>query len=98
MELLLEQSEENERLKNRVDELTKQLSDRQMQITDAGSIAEAALRLNGVFEAAQKAADEYLENIRQLNEKTELKCRKAEEETRRRCVEMVRKAKKGKLP
>lgn len=31
---------------------------------EAGSIAEAALRLNKVFEAAQQAADQYLENIR----------------------------------
>ena len=32
---------------------------------EAGSIAEAALRINRVFEAAQEAADQYLENIRQ---------------------------------
>ena len=31
---------------------------------EAGSIAEASLKLNKVFEAAQQAADQYLENIR----------------------------------
>ena len=41
-------------------ELAAQLESRQLQITEAGSIAEAALRLNGVFEAAQAAADQYV--------------------------------------
>ena len=31
---------------------------------DSGSIAEAALKLNGIFEVAQKAADQYLENVK----------------------------------
>ena len=34
----------------------------------AGSIAEASLMLNGVFEAAQAAVDQYLENIIGTNE------------------------------
>ena len=34
---------------------------------DSGSIAEAALRLNGIFEAAQKAADQYLESVKVIN-------------------------------
>ena len=35
-------------------------------LSQAGNIAEAALALNGVFEAAQKAADQYLENIQMM--------------------------------
>lgn len=38
---------------------------------EAGSIAEAALRINKVFEAAQQAADQYLENIRQHADRRE---------------------------
>jgi hypothetical protein len=34
----------------------------------AGSIAEAALQLNDVFELAQKAADQYLENVKKIVE------------------------------
>ena len=41
-------------------ELIDILFELQTQITEAGSIAEAALRLNGVFEAAQAAADQYV--------------------------------------
>ena len=42
----------------------KELASRQIRLEQAGSIAEAALKLNGVFEAAQAACNQYLENIR----------------------------------
>lgn len=42
---------------------------REIELADAGSIAEAALKLNGIFEAAQKCADQYLANVRKLCEK-----------------------------
>lgn len=66
LEVLLEQSREIERLRAENQELKIQLEDRRIQLASAGSIAEAALRLNGVFEAAQRAADEYLDNVCRL--------------------------------
>lgn len=62
LEMLIAQIEENERLKHRMEEQKRQLQDRQIAVEQAGSIAEAALKLNGVFEAAQSAAQQYLEN------------------------------------
>lgn len=64
-----------EKLKGRLDlkdarihELREQmeewLNSRRIELEDAGSIAEAALRLNGIFEVAQQAADHYLYNVR----------------------------------
>lgn len=64
LELLLAQSREVDALKDELERTKAALSDRQIHIEKAGSIAEAALRLNGVFEAAQAAADQYLENVR----------------------------------
>ena len=43
---------------------------RVIELEEAGSIAEAALKLNGIFEVAQQAADQYLMNIRRLGEHT----------------------------
>ena len=72
----LEELEQNyERLRKRLDQkdlriheltdiLQAERKKREIELREAGSIAEAALRLNGVFEAAQKAADQYLYNIR----------------------------------
>lgn len=39
---------------------------RRIELDEAGSIAEAALRLNGIFEVAQQAADQYLYNVRRV--------------------------------
>lgn len=44
--------------------LEKKLQDRQLQVEQAGSIAEAALAVNDVFTAAQRAADDYLNAVR----------------------------------
>ena len=44
-------------------ELRQQLSQRELKLQKAGSIAEAALSLNQVFEAAQQAADQYLQSV-----------------------------------
>ena len=64
LEMLLAQSKEKQRLEEELAEARKKLEDREIRIAESGSLAEAALKLNGVFEAAQAAADQYLENIR----------------------------------
>lgn len=63
LELLIEQVKENERLTVRLAEKEAQLQERRITLEKAGSIAEAALALNGVFAAAQAAADQYLESL-----------------------------------
>ena len=64
LEMLIEQMEENERLKQSLAQAQAELRDRRITIDRTGSLAEAALALNGVFEAADKAAQQYLENVR----------------------------------
>ncbi len=58
----LKQSEDQLRAENAA--LTAQLQQRQLHIENAGSIAQAALELNRVFEAAQAAADDYAASVR----------------------------------
>lgn len=64
LEMMLAQSREIDSLRTRIRELEEKLADREIRIKESGSIAEAALKLNGIFEAAQAAADQYLENIK----------------------------------
>ena len=45
------------------EELRQQLSQRELKLQKAGSIAEAAMSLNQVFETAQQAADQYLQSV-----------------------------------
>lgn len=55
--------------------LEQERSSRRIELDEAGSIAEAALKLSGIFEAAQDAADRYMENIRLLQTAAEQKYR-----------------------
>lgn len=63
LELLISQGKEIDRLTAELAEAKEELRQRRLIIENAGSIAEAALQINGVFAAAQAAADQYLENI-----------------------------------
>jgi len=65
LELLIEQGRENLALKARLEEVEAELAHRRLTMEQSGSIAEAALKLSGVFEAAQKAIDLYRENCEQ---------------------------------
>lgn len=68
LELLIASEKENDRLKEQLQQQAVQLQSRTIQVKNAGSIAEAALALNGVFESADKAAAQYLENIKRCSE------------------------------
>ena len=80
LELLLSQTERADSLEKEVEDLQKKLEDKIIAQSEAGSIAEASLELNGVFSAAQSAADQYLENVRILKEKAEIKLKELEDE------------------
>lgn len=84
LELLVAQGRELEALRSKFKAALEKLKSREIAIEKAGSIAEAAMGLNGVFEAAQKAAQQYLENIRRQSEHVEELCEKREAECARR--------------
>jgi len=81
LELLLEQTRETEQLQEKLDELQAQLESKDLKIREAGDLAHAVLAVNQVMEAAQQAAQQYLDNMKLM-----------EEETRRKCDEMLRSA------
>ena len=54
---------QQEKLEAENEELQRQLSQRELKLQQAGSIAEAAMALNQVFEVAQQAADQYLQSV-----------------------------------
>ena len=77
LEMLLELSKENQTLRKQLAEAEKKLEDRRIMIEQSGSLAEAALRLNRIFEDAQAACEQYEQNIR-------LRCEQMEAEARSR--------------
>ena len=94
MELLLEVSREKEKIQEELDEAREKLSSRELNVSECGSIAEAALKVNRIFEDAQEAADQYLENIRRPQVDMQAKCEEMEKEARRYCAKLVRTAEK----
>ena len=64
LELLIFQTERADQLEKELAETRKQLEEHNIRLSKLGSIAEASLQLSGIFEAAQKAADMYLEEAK----------------------------------
>lgn len=77
LELLVVQGRERDTLQMELETAKAALQEHKICMEQTGSIAEAALRLNGVFEAAEAAAQQYLENVR-------IRCEQMEEECGRR--------------
>ncbi len=84
LEMLIDQSTELQEVRERLDAAEAALLERDIKINTAGSIAEASLQLSGVFEAAQVACEQYLDNVRLLSERQEDVCKQLERECRER--------------
>jgi hypothetical protein len=92
LELLIMESKKNQELQMQLDEANAKLRSKEITINNAGSIAEAALQLNGIFDAAQAASEQYLQNIMSLSQRQEEVCAEMERQTRQQCDEMVAQA------
>lgn len=68
LEILIELSRENKALKEKLADQTLRLEERAIKIDKLGSIAEASLALNGVFESAQSACEQYIANVKRLSD------------------------------
>lgn len=87
LELLFQQTRQTEQLEKRLEKAEALLAERYLKIHEAGDLANAVLVINGVMEAAQAAAQQYLENIQKMEEQTREECEnllaQAREEARR---------------
>ena len=84
LELLLRLTEKSESLQAELDEANRKLKNKLLIKSEAGSIAEASLKLNGVFEAAENAAEQYLYNIKVLSDNQEEIKKRIEAEYRKK--------------
>ena len=92
LEMLIAQMKENEALQSRLELAEAQLNDRKIAVEKAGTLAEASLSLNGVFQAAEAAAQQYLENIERMSGQQETICRNMQAEAEAKAAEIVREA------
>lgn len=94
LEIMLDQESEVSALKEQIRELNFMVSERSISIQKAGSIAEASLIINKVMEAAQQAADQYLDNVKTVSEKQSMVCRQIQSEAEEKAAGLVMEAEK----
>ena len=92
LEMLIAQAAENDRLKTRLTQAEAQLQERRIAMDQAGSLAEAALSLNGVFQAADAAAQQYLENIQRISSQQDAFCRALKEKAENEAAQIRQEA------
>lgn len=92
LELIIIQSEQIQELQNQLQQAQEQIDAQNIRIAEAGSIAEASLQLSGIFEAAQSAADIYLENVRKQTADADLIRENARQDAERITAEAAQKA------
>ena len=89
LEMLLQQVEENEALRAQVEQLRAELDSRALVMQQSGSMAEAALKLSGVFDRAQQAADDYLNSLRLANAEPEAYTQKIRQEAQEQAQAII---------
>ena len=80
IEIIYRLQENEEKYRETIDRMSKKLDAKLSKIENAGSLAEAAVSLSNIFEAAQYAAERYLQDVYRLREEAaaELECAKKE--------------------
>lgn len=78
VEMLLQQSQEIRLLRKQLQSAEAALEKRIITILESGTMAEAALKLSGVFEAADMACQSYIENIQRMSNEMEEKHEKTQ--------------------
>lgn len=82
LEMLLTLRKENDELRAQLERTQAQLESRNIEIARSGSLADAVLQLNGVFEATQAACEQYVDVVRR-------RMRAEEEATREKCDRLM---------
>lgn len=90
LEMLITQKKEIKDLREQIDMYEEKEQERIIKCQKAGSLADASLALNGVFESAQAAAKQYLLNIQY----SESLCREKQSAAQAQANQIVAEAKK----
>ena len=88
LELLLIQTRKNEKLQRKLQKAEAKLAERQLKITEAGNLAEAVVSVSGIMEAAQAAAEQYIESIKAIEAETKEKCEALLKQAEMKAMEM----------
>ncbi|MBQ4115952.1 MAG: hypothetical protein IJD37_01110 [Clostridia bacterium] len=84
VDVIYQLKKNEEQMKEQIASLEAALQDHRINLSVAGSIAEAAMGITNVFSTAQSAADLYLREIVSMKEETKTECEKMIEEAKKK--------------
>lgn len=89
VDIIYQLKKNEEEMQGVIESLEKELQDKRIRISDAGSIADASMCVTNVFAAAQMTADIYLDEISKIKEDTQRECAKKIDEAREKAKEII---------
>lgn len=92
LSIIRDQEQELQQAGERTAELQRRLEDKKTHLEACGSIAEASLQINQVFQAAQAAADQYLAEVREKHDRLDAETERLLAEARQKADAQVRAA------
>lgn len=92
IEIIYSLKKSEEALQEQVEALRAELDDRTIKLEKLGSVAEAAIAVSGVFDAAQSAADTYLDEVKRKHSAVDAECIRMIAEAQRRADAIVKEA------
>ena len=84
VDIIYQLKKNEQEMQEEIASLKKELEDKRMHISNAGSIADAAISVTSVFSAAQMTADLYISEIARMKEDTEKECAKKIDDAEKR--------------
>lgn len=89
VDVIYQLKKNEEQMQVQIAALETELQDRRIHLSVAGSIAEAATDITGIFSAAQATADLYLREITSMKEDTERECEKMMQEAKKKVETII---------
>ena len=89
VDIIYQLKKNEQQLQEEIDTLRKELVDKRIRLSVAGSIAEAAVTITDVFSSAQKTADLYLDEIACMKKDTEEACARMIADAKKQAEEIL---------
>jgi cell division septum initiation protein DivIVA len=83
VDVIYQLKKNEEELQERISALETELQDKRLHLSEAGTIAQAAVNVTGLLTVAQQTADLYLQEIAAMKADAQAECDKLLEEARR---------------
>ena len=89
VDIIYQLKKDEQELRDKITAMEESLMDKEIRISVAGSIAEAATDITQIFSVAQRTADLYLREITAMKEDTEKKCAAMVEDAKKQAEKIL---------